>query len=180
MIKFRTDTQFFLPIIQIVCNAIQDGFKRHAPRCVPLGVEKNLGVHHVVGLAFFEVGEGQVLKIQLGLQHAHPLIINIEEILQVAEIICLPHLGGAGKRQSNGVAFPQIEQHLRLEAAFNMEMQFNLRHAGDKDAQIGHGVYPFHSSNFRNIFLLGANITVREADRNLISFNKDNICIKNV
>ena len=67
------------------------GRERDAAGGVALRVEEHFDVADVVGVGALEIGEGKVVEILLRHQHRHAEVVDVEEILQVAEPIRLPH-----------------------------------------------------------------------------------------
>ena len=93
-----------------------------------LGVEKNLGMHHVVCRRAGQVGVGHVVKIGLGAQHQRARMVDVKKVLQVVK-----HIGAAQRfdirvRHGQAVALRQRKHQLRLQRAFNMDVQFGLGH----------------------------------------------------
>ena len=56
-----------------------------------LRIEEDLDMAHRIGFGAAQIGIGQVVKIGLGLQDRHALIIDIEKILQIAETVSFPY-----------------------------------------------------------------------------------------
>ena len=112
--------------------------ERHAARRVALRIEEELDIAHVLAGGLAEIGHRQVVEIDLAQQHRHALVIEVEEILQVGEGIGAPQRLDAVIGQPHIVAPGEREHQLRLQAAFDMNMQLRLRQAGDRCVNIGH------------------------------------------
>jgi hypothetical protein len=109
---------------------------------VALRVEEHLDVADVVGVRALEIGPGKVVEIPLRDQHGHALIVNVEKVLQVAEPIRLPHRLDRRIWQADAVAARQREHKLRLEAAFDVNMQLAFGKLRDEDVGGLHCVGP--------------------------------------
>jgi hypothetical protein len=60
---------------------------------MPLGIEKYLGMHDIVGLAAQQVRPGQVVKVPLCYEHGHALVVEVEKILQAIKPVRIPDSG---------------------------------------------------------------------------------------
>jgi hypothetical protein len=59
------------------------------PRGVPLRVEKHLDMPDIVVTRASEIRPGEIVKVLLGDEHGHALIVDVEEILKAIELISL-------------------------------------------------------------------------------------------
>ena len=80
----------------------------------------------------------QVVEILLGPEDLHPLVIEIEEALQIVELV-----GGArririGIAKRDAVPFGQGQHVLRLERAFDVEVELGLGQAADESGKVVH------------------------------------------
>jgi len=80
----------------------------------------------------FEIGEGQIVKILFGDQHRHPLIIDVEKILQVAELIGSSQRFHRRISKRDAVAPRQREHQLGLQAALDMNVELAFRQPLDQ------------------------------------------------
>ena len=117
----------------------QHRLERHPAFGVALRIEENLDVADIVGVGALEVGPGQVIKVLLGLEDAHPLVIDVEEILEVGEGVGRAHLLRRLERNRHPVALGEREQHLGLERALDVEVELGLGQAGDQRIAFGGG-----------------------------------------
>src|ERR1700730_13279017 len=85
-------------------EAFDHGRERDAAAGVDLRIEEHLDVADVFGVGAREIVPGEVVEILLRDQHRHALIVEVEEILQVAEPISLPHGVDRRIRQGGGGA----------------------------------------------------------------------------
>ena len=120
------DAQLLLAILQRGGDAVEHHFERDATIGVGLRVEERFGVNHVLRLAAQQVGPGQVVEVLRGAQHIGALVIQVEEFLQIVEGVSLAQGFDVVPRQGDLVAFGQSEQQLRLQRAFQMQVQFGL------------------------------------------------------
>ncbi len=119
------------------------GRERDAARRMPLRVEEHLDVADIVGVRAFQVRPGQIVEILLRDQHRHALIVEVEKILQVAEPVGLAQRLDRRIGQADAVAARQREHELRLQAAFDVNVQFALGQSFDERGEIVHPVaYP--------------------------------------
>ena len=68
-------------------------------------------------------------------QEARPLIINIQEGLQIGEFVGFARLCNRLVRQPDVVSFGQRKHHFRLEGALDVQMQLSLGDTMDKIIQ---------------------------------------------
>ena len=76
----------------------------NATRRMSLRVEEHLDMPDIVGVRALEIGEGKVIKILLGDQHGHALIVEVQKILQVSEPIRVAQSLHRLIRQADAVA----------------------------------------------------------------------------
>ncbi len=128
----RADAEPRALMLQGAGDALDRGREGHP---AGLRIEEDLGVQHALAARAFQIGTGQLIEIALAAQHVHALIVEIEEVLQVAEVV-----GGAQGldrvvRQGDAVSLGQGEGELRLQAALDVEVQLGLGQAVHKIAQ---------------------------------------------
>ena len=128
---------------------------RHAARRVALGIKENLDMAHAIGGGAVEIGCRQIEEILLRQQHRHALIVDVEEILEVGEIIGGTDRFHTIKYEADAIALRQRKHHLRLQAAFNVQVQLGLGQAGDEG---GTGLARSKSGHFFSPSI-GASIT---------------------
>src|SRR5262249_39807069 len=71
-------------------------------------------------------------------QHRHALIVDVEEILQVAEPIRLPHRVDRRIRQTDAVAARQRKHQLRLQTALDVNVQLAFGEPRDQSVGVMH------------------------------------------
>ena len=77
---------------------------------------------HILGVAVLQIGPGEIEKILLGLQDSSPLVVKIQEGLQIVELIGGAQALDIGIWQRNPIAFGQGEQEFRLQGTLNMQV----------------------------------------------------------
>lgn len=110
-----------------------------------LQIEEDLRAAHPVLVRVREVGEHQIGEVLAGAQHAHELVVQVEEGLQVGEIVAGAQIVKSVERQGDAVAFRHSQGEFRFQRAFDMQVKFgfgqalkSLRYTGTD----GHGVPP--------------------------------------
>lgn len=98
----------------------------HAPRDVRLRVEEDLRVPHPLRGGPGEIGVRQVLEVPLGAQDGHELVVQVQKGLEVLEPVRLAERVRVGVRQRDAVARGQLESQLRLQSAFDVQVQFSF------------------------------------------------------
>ena len=126
------NTQFKLCIDTGAVQAIDDRAHADTPSRVGLGVKKQLGVNNVVCSSFNEVGTGHVVEVLLFQKHAGPCVVNVEKTLQVGKGVSATKRVNISIRKRHAVALGERKNQLRLQRAFNMNVQFCLRHAPEQ------------------------------------------------
>ena len=116
------------------------GRKRHAAHGVALRIEEHLHMADVVGPCALKVRPGEVVKILLGHEHRHAQVIDVEKILQVAELIGPADGFDRVVGQLHVVALGQRKHQFRLEAAFDVNVQLAFGQAFDQRFNLGHRV----------------------------------------
>ncbi len=104
----------------------------HAAGRVGLGVEEYLRIEHVLGAGLLQIGEGQVVKVGLLLQHLHAAIVQGQERRQVVEAVAGAHFRLVLERQLHAVASRQLELQLGLQRALDVHVQLALGHGLDE------------------------------------------------
>ena len=99
---------------------------------VGLGVEEDLGVDAAVRRQPLEIGHRQVVEIRPRLQHRGPGIIDVEEVLQAAEVIGRAHGLHRGEGNGHPVASGEREHQLRLQRPLDVQVQLGLGQAADE------------------------------------------------
>ena len=125
----------------------------HATAGVRLWVEKQLRMHHLVGSGFFEISPGHVVKVLLLKQHTGAGVVDVQKALQVGEGIGCTQGLDAGIRQAHAIALSQLKNHLRLERALDVNMQFGFGHGPQHGRQpIGGNRGAFHQQTPKVMF----------------------------
>src|SRR5439155_18011120 len=83
-----------------------------SPRGVRLRVEEDLGVAHIVGGCPSQIGHGHLVEVTLSAQDGGPLVVNVEEGLQIGELIGPPQ----GIRPNRDEAPPRCAARSRTSA----------------------------------------------------------------
>ncbi|KWV86725.1 hypothetical protein PFLmoz3_03809 [Pseudomonas fluorescens] len=120
------DAQLLLAVFKRSGDAVEHHFERHATIGVGLRVEEGFGVNHVLGFAAQQVSPGQVVEVLGRAQHIGALVIQVEKLLQVVEGVGFAQGFDVVPWQRNLVALGQGEQQLRLQRAFQVQVQFSL------------------------------------------------------
>src|ERR1700730_8662506 len=121
-------------------EAFDHGRERDAAAGVALRIEEHLDVADVVGVGAREIGPGEVVEILLRDQYRHAAIVEVEEILQVAEPISLPHGVDPRIRQADAVAARQRKHQLRLQAALDVNVQLAFGEPRNQSVGVMHAV----------------------------------------
>ena len=99
---------------------------------VSLGIEEDLRVHHAVGVRTAQIGDRQIIKIPLPKQHAHALIVDVQEGLQILEIIGSTNFFDRIERDAATVALGDLEHEIGFETTFDVNVQLRLGKAADE------------------------------------------------
>ena len=102
------------------------GGEDNAARGVSLRIEEHLDVADIVGARALQIRPSKIVEILLGDQDRHALIVDVEKILEVAEAVGLAQGVHGFIRQPDAVPARQRTHQLRLQAAFDVNMQFAL------------------------------------------------------
>jgi hypothetical protein len=103
---------------------------------VGLRVEEDLGPADPGRRGPVQVRVRQVVEVLLLLQDPQVRIVQVQEGLQAVEPVPGPQLGDVRGRQRDAVARRQPDQQLRLERAFDVQMQLgDGEHARDSAAR---------------------------------------------
>ena len=144
--QFSADAELGFGTITRTLEAIDDGGECNTAFGVRLRIEEQLGMDDVVGLGTQKICPRHVEEILLGDQHAGASVIDIQKALQIAECIGGAQCIDIGVRQADAIALPERKDQLRLQRAFDVDVQFGLRHATQKLSEggiermgIGHG-----------------------------------------
>jgi hypothetical protein len=124
--QLAADAEFGTPLFERTLQAVDDGVEGDAALGVCLRVEKDLRVQHVILLATQQVSPAQVEKILLLDEDIGALVVDIEEGLQVAELVGGSDFVGRSEGYFDAIAPRQLEHQLRLEAALDVQVQFDL------------------------------------------------------
>src|SRR5262249_13853636 len=99
---------------------------------------EDLDLPDVLLAAAREVGAGEVGEVLDRVQHRRALIVEIEEILQLREAVSLAQRLDGVIGELDPVAPGKRQHHLRLQRAFDVEVQLAFRQLRDEAAGIGH------------------------------------------
>ena len=145
-------------------QSVDDAGHADAARGVGLRVKKQLGVQHVVSRSAQQIGPRQVVKILLAQEHAGTGVINIQKTLQVAEGIRTAQRVNVGVRQRHAIAGGQRKNQLRLQRAFDVNMQLGLGHLPEQSGQAldGDGFELVHGYFLEKKAAIGSSLTEKK------------------
>jgi hypothetical protein len=106
---------------------------------VALRVEENLGMEYVLCTGLFQIGPGHLVEVLFGLEDPHPLIVEVEKILQFAEIVRRAQRLDRCIRQRDAIAFGKAEHGFGLDRPLDVQVQFGLWQPVDES---GHDYLP--------------------------------------
>src|SRR5881392_3678159 len=130
--QFRGNSQFSLAIRESVMDSFDHRANRNTARSMRLWIEKDFGMPDVLFFGLSEISPRDVEEITIMTKHAAPLVINVEEGLQIGKCIGFPDFVRRIKREMDPVPQRQLKHQLRLERALNMQVQLGLGHAFDE------------------------------------------------
>ena len=117
-------------------DAVDDGLERHAARGMRLRVEEDLRVADIVGVRAGQVRHRHVVEVLLGQQDTCAGVINVQERLQIGESVRLTQRFDRCVGKCHPIPLRQLKNQLGLERAFNVDVQFCLRHRLQQVAQL--------------------------------------------
>ena len=117
---------FFLPLTQSGNNSLHHLLHRDSPGSMGLRIKKGLHMPDAVPYRLLQIGHSQKMKILPIPQHRRPLVIQIQEGLQIPEVIRPAQGWGVGKPELHPVLAGQMKSHLGLKGALQVQMQFRL------------------------------------------------------
>jgi hypothetical protein len=94
---------------------------------VGLRIEEHLGMPDALRGGPPEVGVGEVGEVLGPLEDGGQLVVQVEEGLQVLEVVGRAQVADGRVRQRHAVARGQFERQLRLEGAFDVQVQYGFR-----------------------------------------------------
>src|SRR5690348_102808 len=97
-----------------------------------LRIEEDLGMPHVLRRSLAKVSHRQVIEVLLVQQHAHTLVVEVEEVLQIGEAIGRAQRVDRREAQRDLVALGEGHHQLGLEAALDVDVQLGLGQAFDE------------------------------------------------
>ena len=86
----------------------------------------------VVFCSVMEIFHGQVIEIFFCLQYVHGWIVDGQERCQIVILVGSAYFFNRSLANVHMILLSQFQFQFRLQRAFNMQMQFCLRHAYDK------------------------------------------------
>jgi hypothetical protein len=110
-------------------DAVEYCLESNAAAGVGLRVEEDLGMEDILGAGLFQIGPGHVVKVLLGLQDGHALVVEVEEVLQLGELILGAQRLDRRVGQVDAVAFGEPKHGVRLDRPLDVQMQLGLRQA---------------------------------------------------
>ena len=127
-------------IPQCLIDALDDFGKSNASSRMRLRIEEYLGMQHVLRLGLFHVGPCQIIEVALLPQDVGSLIIKVQKPLQVLEGVRCAQRFDRWIRQRNAVATSELEHHLGLERALEVQVQLRFRQPLYEVRDIAHDV----------------------------------------
>jgi len=123
-------------------DTADDDIKRHSAGSVRLWIKENFHVHHAVCMGSVQIGRRERMEVALVTKHLRPRVIHIQERLQIGEKVCFAQGLDRRVRESYPVFARELEHHLRLERALDVQMQFSLGNCTDEVLDRAHGRAP--------------------------------------
>src|SRR5450755_284651 len=130
------DAQCFLGIHDRAMETIDHGGELDASGRVALRIEEHFDVHEIVRARPLQIAPGEIIEILFRDQHGHPLIIDVEKILQVRKLIGLAQRLDRRVGQRNAIAARQRKHQLGLEAA--LDVNVHLAFGQTRDQGVNH------------------------------------------
>jgi hypothetical protein len=90
---------------------------------VGLWIEEDLRSAHAGRRRAAEIGGREVVEVLVSAQYREAGVVQVQERLQVREAVAGAQLTDVGGRQSDPVSGSKANQHLRLEGAFDVNVQ---------------------------------------------------------
>src|SRR5205809_1101427 len=90
--QFRGNSQFSLAIRESVMDSFDHRANRDTARSMRLWIEKDLSMPDVLFFGLSEISPREVEEITIMKKHAAPLVIDVEEGLQIGKCIGAPDL----------------------------------------------------------------------------------------
>ncbi len=113
-------------------NATDHGADLDAACGMRLRIEEDLGVNHALLMRAAQVRGGERVEIALIAQHTGHGVVEIEEGLQIRELIGAAQLRRRGVGKTDAMCTRELEGHLRLQRAFDMNMELGLWQSADE------------------------------------------------
>ena len=133
--EFGAQVQLALRALAGAVQSLDDRAHGHAARRVGLWVEEDFGAHHTVGRRPLQIGPSQVVEIGFGAQHRSARVIDVQKTLQIAEGVSGAHRVHVGIWQAHAIALGQGEHQLRLQRAFDVQVQLRFGQGAQPVAQ---------------------------------------------
>jgi hypothetical protein len=93
---------------------------------VGLWVEEDLGVTHALRGGFPEIRPGQLAEVTFVKQDLGAPVVEVQEGLKVGEVVGRANIPHGSVPEPYPVASGHLEHHLRLQRAFDVNVQFRL------------------------------------------------------
>ncbi len=114
---------------------LHEGGEGDPPLGVRLRIEEDLCAPHVLTVHAEQVRPHEVVEVLLGPEHVGSLVVDVQERLQVGELVGGPDVPHVREVEGHAVPLRQLEHHLRLERALDVEVQLGLGHGPDECLQ---------------------------------------------
>src|SRR5207247_3878085 len=119
-------SQFSLAIRESVMDSFDHRANRNTARSMRLWIEKDFGMPDVLFFGLSEISPREVEEITIMKKHAAPLVINVEEGLQIGKCIVSPDFVRRIKRENDPVPQRQLKHQLQLKRTLDMQVQIQL------------------------------------------------------
>src|SRR5436309_12551185 len=97
--QFRANSQFSLASRESVMDSFDHRANRNTARSMHLRIEKDFGMPDVLFFGLSEISPREVEEITITKKHAAPLVIHVEEGLQIGKCIVSPDIVRRTKRE---------------------------------------------------------------------------------
>ncbi|OPZ95571.1 MAG: hypothetical protein BWY70_01970 [Bacteroidetes bacterium ADurb.Bin408] len=128
----------FFSVCYSFANSVEKHFEWNAVVQMCLRVEKYFGMYDVLSGSFFQVCHRHLVKVLFAAQYVSTGIINIKELLQVAELISVSELFNVVVFERDIITGGKLKHLFRFKSAFDVQMKFCLGDIANKFRDIVH------------------------------------------
>jgi hypothetical protein len=122
-------------------DATNHGVEGNSATRVCLRIEKHFRVDHVLAVGLQQVLPGQLEKIFFVPEHGHGAVIDREKRRQVVKVVGREQRFGRVVVEHDAVLFGQGQAQLRLQRAFQVDVQLGLGQVLDESFHGGTGAW---------------------------------------